>query len=87
MAKKKVYSKMLISDCKKYLKQEDVMANMSYCRFENTLNDLKDCAESLDDNLSGTEERARERLVKVCRDIIDDWDSMNQAEKEKPADD
>jgi len=54
------------------------MANMSYCRFQNTLNDLRDCAESLDEeNLSPDEERARLRPVDTCRDIVEDWDSMD----------
>lgn len=34
------------------------MANMSYCRWENTLNDLRDCAEHVNDPLGGSEARA-----------------------------
>lgn len=46
------------------------MSNMSYCRFENTLRDLEDCSEHLDDeNLSKYEQRARERLIELCREI------------------
>lgn len=29
------------------------MSNMSYCRFENTARDLCDCAEHIQDNLTG----------------------------------
>jgi hypothetical protein len=49
------------------------MSNMGYCRFENTVPDLRDCYEHLTDtDLSETEERARKRLIKICRDIIED---------------
>ena len=46
------------------------MSNMSYCRFENTLDDLRDCYDSLDDELdSESELRARAKLIKICCDI------------------
>lgn len=46
--------------------------NMSYCRFQNTLIDLRDCEEHLDDDgLSEEEQTARVRLIKVCQRIID----------------
>ncbi len=36
------------------------MGNMSYCRFENTLGDLQDCYDNIDDpDLSESEKRAR----------------------------
>ena len=48
------------------------MANMSYCRFENTLTDLHDCLNHIDDELeSETEKKARKKLVKLCQRIID----------------
>lgn len=48
------------------------MSNMSYCRFENTVSDLADCRDHInDDDLSGDEERARESLMDICRDILD----------------
>jgi len=37
------------------------MSNMSYCRFENTLADLRDCYENLDDNLGENIYEARAR--------------------------
>lgn len=47
------------------------MANMSYCRFENTLPDLMDCLEHIEDELtSKTEQRARDALVIICREIV-----------------
>lgn len=49
------------------------MSNMSYCRFENTLSDLRECAENIDDQLEpkGTEDVARARLIKVCFAIVE----------------
>ena len=44
--------------------------NMSYCRFQNTLGDLRDCQENiLADGLSKEERRARRELVEICREI------------------
>ena len=48
------------------------MANMSYCRFENTLNDLADCWEHINDELEGSEKKARDRLIEVCRSISEE---------------
>jgi hypothetical protein len=57
------------------------MANMSYCRFQNTLLDLQDCEEriidfnSLEDakeELSADEFRALIRLLKLCKNIAED---------------
>jgi hypothetical protein len=54
------------------------MANMSYCRFENTLSDLRDCYENFDgdvDALSSTQERdARNRLLVLCAAITEDFE-------------
>lgn len=49
------------------------MANMSYCRFRNTLPDLRDCLESIHDEITDdTEKKARHRLVKLCREIVEE---------------
>lgn len=48
------------------------MSNMSYCRFQNTADDLADCLDNIeDDNLSPEEEKARRRLVRLCAEILD----------------
>lgn len=48
------------------------MANMSYCRFENTLNDLRDCLEHINDEIESKRElTAREDLIATCKEIID----------------
>jgi hypothetical protein len=45
---------------------------MGYCRFENTLNDLKDCKEHLDDSekdMSKKEVNCKYQLIDICREI------------------
>jgi hypothetical protein len=49
------------------------MANMAYCRFTNTLLDLLDCEEHMDDELSVEETKARKRLIKLCKTIVEDY--------------
>lgn len=50
------------------------MANMSYCRFHNTLMDLEDCYEHLNDtDLSRDEENARARLIELCDMMVGDF--------------
>lgn len=46
------------------------MANMSYCRFQNTSRDLQDCYENLDAELSKDEREARNRLVRTCAKVL-----------------
>ncbi len=53
------------------------MSNMSYCRFRNTLMDLHDCHDALDDgsaeDITDTDElRARDNLIKKCQRIAAD---------------
>jgi hypothetical protein len=50
------------------------MANMSYCRFQNTLNNLLDCYEHIDnEELSEEEEKARKRLIDICTQIAEEF--------------
>ena len=50
------------------------MANMGYCRFQNTLEFLKDCYEHMQDSLIGDEEeQAREAMFLLCEQIIDEF--------------
>lgn len=47
------------------------MANMSYCKFQNTLEDLHDCSDSLGSKtLSAAEFCARADVIEVCREIL-----------------
>jgi len=51
------------------------MSNMSYCRFENTLQNLEDCYEHMSDEyLSENEEKCRNRLILICKDIAEECD-------------
>jgi hypothetical protein len=50
------------------------MANMSYCRFRNTLNDLRDCENSFNDINSIEELVAAKRLLQTCQRIVDSID-------------
>jgi hypothetical protein len=50
------------------------MGNMSYCRFRNTLPDLQDCYENMDDEDTDEEEKkAREHLIRLCWRIVDEY--------------
>ena len=51
------------------------MANMGYCRFQNTARDLDDCYDHMDDeDLSSEEQAARKRLIDLCCDIAADYE-------------
>lgn len=58
------------------------MANMSYCIFQNTLSDLRDCYAALregaspGDRSSEEEGRALLRLIRLCRDIGNDFGDL-----------
>lgn len=47
------------------------MGNMAYCRFSNTLSDLSDCKEALEDEEIRSEDEmyAAIKLVQLCREI------------------
>ena len=47
------------------------MGNMSYCRFQNTLRDLKDCYDADIDSLSEKENDAFKKLISLCRDFVE----------------
>jgi hypothetical protein len=49
---------------------------MEYVRFENTLHDLRDCQEHMDDELQPAEAKAQLRLVKLCRQIAGDYEHL-----------
>ncbi len=50
------------------------MANMSYCRFQNTVGGLHDCVENMaDDDLSLEEQVARRLLINLCMQIADNY--------------
>lgn len=49
------------------------MANMSYCRFENTYSDFQDCITAIEeeDELSSTEETYMLKLRDLAQEYID----------------
>ena len=61
------------------------MSNMSYCRFENTLHDLRDCLDALQEysaselmeDASQYEKPAIVQLIEVCKEIADDYDAAD----------
>ena len=60
------------------------MANMSHCRFTNTLSDLKDCYQALAeeglDSLSENEKKKALLLIKECRDLYFDFEDEIEEE-------
>jgi len=57
------------------------MANMSYCRFENTLSDLMDCNNNKPEkNLSRREAKAFVDLIALCREIADYYEEYDDYE-------
>ena len=48
------------------------MANMSYCRFENTFNDLIDCFDNIHEEAENMrDERSRKQMIKYLYAQID----------------
>jgi len=62
------------------------MSNMSHCRFQNTLGDLRDCYDAMDNSEPGEmgfdERLARWHLIHLCIDIVNDFE--HEAEEPKP---
>ena len=63
------------------------MANMSYCRFENTYKDLLDCSNNMNNITSERERDYMQRLVDVCKDIIDEYELVKMSEEDDEWDD
>ena len=60
---------------------------MSYCRFENTYNDLRDCYSNINNtDLSKTEAAARKNLIELCQSIVEVADLELEMEKEEEED-
>lgn len=53
------------------------MANMAYCRFENTYSDLLDCYNAIEDRkeLSESEEKYAEKMYRLCQNFIDEYEN------------
>ena len=51
------------------------MSNMSYCRFENTLKNLRDCYNNwVEGGLDKSEQEAQKSLLNLCKAIVQDYD-------------
>lgn len=62
------------------------MANMGYCRFRNTLNDLRDCEANFYNINSMEELAAAKRLLKLCQQIVDSVDEEDLVLEEEDVD-
>lgn len=51
------------------------MGNMSYCRFENTMSDLRDCLNHIHREAENEyDERARKEMIELFREIGEDYE-------------
>ena len=59
------------------------MSNMGYCRFQNTLADLRDCYDAMQEDgaLSEEEAKARLKLIKRCCIIADQYGEELEEDK------
>lgn len=59
------------------------MGNMSYCRFENTARDLRDCVRAIEtgqtDDMSNYEAEGLEDLLSLSREIVNMEDDIKDA--------
>ena len=60
------------------------MSNMSYCRFQNTVKDLRDCEENIHEFLAETKEwdggerKARRDLIEICVRIAEEYGAKDE---------
>jgi hypothetical protein len=57
---------------------------MSYCRFENTYNDIKECLIAMENEyeLSDSEQYYKEKLIKLCTSISEHFDEDRDGDYE-----
>ena len=71
---------MIRTESEQVHERHTTMSNMSYCRFQNTLSDLSDCVEHMDDtDLSDEERRAMQKLIDVCATITGHYGEGTEA--------
>lgn len=65
------------------------MANMSYCRFENTYQDMSDCvghmrhSDSMEEmDLNTYEAAAIRQLAQECQDFLEEYNRLTYTEEE-----
>ena len=55
------------------------MANMSYCRFENTYHDLIDCFDNIwNEAENERDERYRKNMIRFLKDRLDEIEELNE---------
>ena len=47
------------------------MANMSYCRFENTYHDLLDCLQNISEETNDRDERFRKQMIETLVEMVE----------------
>lgn len=72
----KELEKILYNVICKLLKLKDKIMNMSYCRFQNTFEDLIDCKDALyNGDIERTEEkRYAKKLIALCKEIAENFE-------------
>lgn len=53
------------------------MTSMSYCRFQNAVEDIHECIDHLSDDtdeMSEEELKARQKFIKLCRFVAEHWE-------------
>ena len=65
------------------------MSNMSYCRFENTSDDLLDCVNAMQEactldelDLSEYESSAMKRMRKLCERFLEEYERLQNTDSE-----
>lgn len=59
---------------------------MSYCRFENTSRDLKDCMDNMNEAVSEREHKAKLELIYTCYSILENLGVVIETEVEEVID-
>lgn len=54
------------------------MANMGYCRFQNTLSDFEDCIDNLDNIDSLDEKKAAKYLYDAAKEYIEKYEELEE---------
>lgn len=62
---------------------------MSYCRFQNTVRDFQDCVNAMNEGLelSSEEQRSFIRMVKLCREVAENYEGMDDDKLRKVSSD
>lgn len=63
------------------------MSNMSYCRMQNTLSDLRECVALYEEINSIDERRAWDEIVRLAHQIAEDHQSLPDIDYDDESDD